>query len=287
MSFLDHIRACNAHDLSGFRRFELDGQPVGWVRHAMAEALAAALPGFLATPDRLTLAPDIVGFDARSTRLADAARWLAEREIITPLRGEFYPVGTGWGAPPLARLDRAATAVFGTESYGLHVNGVVRGTDGDARLWVATRARDRIIAPGKLDNMVAGGQPIGLTLADNLRKEAQEEAGLPAALADRAVPVGALAYCLETPEGLKRDRLFLYDLELPPDVTPVNTDGEVESFALWSLEEVAASVRDTQAWKFNVPLVIIDFLIRHGHLTPDDEPDYLALIDGLRPHPPR
>lgn len=283
MSFLDHIRACNAHDLSGFRRFELDGQPVGWVRHAMAEAMAAALPGFLTTPDRLTLAPDITGFDARSARLADAARWLAETGVITPLRGEFYPVGIGWGVPPLARLDRAATAVFGTESYGLHVNGVVRGADGAPRLWVATRARDRIIAPGKLDNMVAGGQPIGLTLADNLRKEAQEEAGLPAALVDRAVPVGALGYCLETPEGLKRDRLFLYDLELPPDVTPVNTDGEVESFALWSLEAVAASVRDTQDWKFNVPLVIIDFLIRHGHLTPDDEPEYLALIDGLRP----
>jgi len=281
MSFLDHIRACNAHDLSGFRRFELDGQPVGWIRHALAEDLAAALPGFIATPQRLTMAPEIAGFAARSALLDRAARRLVEQGVISPLRGEHYPVGTGWGVPPLAQLDRAAVAVFGTESYGLHVNGFVRGADGGLSLWVATRARDRAIAPGQYDNMVAGGQPIGLSLADNLLKEAQEEAGLDAALARRAVPVGALRYCLETPEGLKRDRLFLYDLELPRDVVPVNTDGEVESFALRSLDWVAESVRETLNWKFNVTLVIIDFLIRHGYLTSENEQNYLEIIDSL------
>lgn len=281
MSFLDHIRACNAHDLSGFRRFELDGQPVGWIRHALAEDLAAALPGFIATPQRLTMAPEIAGFAARSALLDRAARRLVEQGVISPLRGEHYPVGTGWGVPPLAQLDRAAVAVFGTESYGLHVNGFVRGADGGLSLWVATRARNRAIAPGQYDNMVAGGQPIGLSLADNLLKEAQEEAGLDAALVRRATPVGALRYCLETPEGLKRDRLFLYDLELPRDVVPVNTDGEVESFALRSLDWVAESVRETLNWKFNVTLVIIDFLIRHGYLTSENEQNYLEIIDSL------
>lgn len=281
MSFLDHIRACNAHDLSGFRRFELDGQPVGWIRHALADDLAAALPGFVTTPQRLTMAPEIAGFAARSALLDRAARWLVEQGVISPLRGEHYPVGIGWGVPPLAQLDRAAVAVFGTESYGLHVNGFVRDDDGGLSLWIATRARDRAIAPGQYDNMVAGGQPIGLSLADNLLKEAQEEAGLDAALVRRATPVGALRYCLETPEGLKRDRLFLYDLELPRDVVPVNTDGEVESFAQRSLDWVAESVRETLNWKFNVTLVIIDFLIRHGYLTSESEPNYLEIIDSL------
>jgi 8-oxo-dGTP pyrophosphatase MutT (NUDIX family) len=286
MSFLDRIRACNTHDLSGFRRFELDGQSLGWIRHALAEDLAAALPGFVTTPHRLTMAPEVVGFAARSALLDRAARRLVGQGVIAPLRGEHYPVGTGWGVPPLAQLDRAAVAVFGTESYGLHVNGFVRGEDGGLSLWIATRARDRAIAPGQFDNMVAGGQPVGLSLADNLLKEAHEEAGLDAALVRRATPVGALRYCLETPEGLKRDRLFLYDLELPSGVTPVNTDGEVESFALWPVERVAESVRTTGSWKFNVNLVIVDFLIRHGCLTPENEPDYLTIIDALRPPPP-
>jgi hypothetical protein len=50
---------------------------------------------------------------------------------------------------------------------------------------------------------------------------------------------------------------------------------------LWPLARAAASVRETDAWKFNCNLVVIDFLIRHGFLTPD-EPDYLELVKGLR-----
>ncbi|CAO3418779.1 DUF4743 domain-containing protein [Azospirillum endophyticum] len=282
MSFLDHIRACNAHDLSGFRPFELDGHTVGWVRHALAEALPDVDPGFVATADRLTIAPEIHDFEARSTLLDHAAAYLVEQGTVTALRGEYYPILPRWGAEPLARLDRAAVGAFGIEAYGLHINGFVRDESGGLLLWVGRRARDREVAPGQLDNLIAGGQPIGLTLAENLEKEAAEEAGLDAETARRAVPVGAISYMMETPAGLKRDRLFVYDLELPPGVTPVNTDGEVETFELWPLDKVADSVRGTGDWKFNVNLVVTDFLIRRGWLTPENEPDYLDIVRGLR-----
>ncbi|BAI71074.1 thiamine pyrophosphokinase [Azospirillum sp. B510] len=282
MSFLDHIRACNAHDLSGFRPFELDGHTVGWVRHTLAEALPGVDPGFVVTAERLTIAPGIRDFEARSTLLDHAAAFLVEQGTVKALRGEYYPVLPRWGAEPLARLDRAAVGAFGIEAYGLHINGFVRTGSGGLSLWVGRRARDREIAPGQLDNLIAGGQPIGLSLAENLEKEAAEEAGLDAATARLAVPVGAISYMMETPAGLKRDRLFVYDLELPPDLIPVNTDGEVESFELWPLDKVAESVRGGDDWKFNVNLVVTDFLIRHGWLTPENEPDYLEIARGLR-----
>lgn len=282
MSFLDHVHACNAHDLSGFRPFELDGQTLGWIRHALAEALPGVDPGFVTSPDRVTIAPEIRDFEARSTLLGHAAQYLVERGTVTALRGEHYPILPRWGAEPLARLDRAAVAAFGIESYGLHVNGYVRGADGNLSLWIGRRASDREIAPGQFDNMIAGGQPIGLTLAENLAKEAREEAGLDAVTALRSRPAGVISYTMETPDGLKRDRMFVYDLELSPDVIPVNTDGEVEDFALWPLDRVAESVRTTEDWKFNVNLVITDFLIRHGHLTPENEPDYVEIACGLR-----
>ena len=41
---------------------------------------------------------------------------------------------------------------------------------------------------------------------------------------------------------------------------------------------------DTEDFKFNVSLVIIDFLIRHGLIDPE-HPDYLELIAGLRYRP--
>ncbi|MED6310149.1 MAG: hypothetical protein VX624_09650 [Pseudomonadota bacterium] len=68
---------------------------------------------------------------------------------------------------------------------------------------------------------------------------------------------------------------------MPADFEPVAADGEVDEFMLWPIEQVAAKVRDTFAFKFNCNLVIIDFLIRHGILDPDSEPDYTDLCRGL------
>jgi hypothetical protein len=62
---------------------------------------------------------------------------------------------------------------------------------------------------------------------------------------------------------------------------PQNKDGEVAHFMLWPLGKVARLVRDTEDFKFNVNLVIIDFLIRHGYLKPE-EPDYPDIAIGLR-----
>ena len=98
------------------------------------------------------------------------------------------------------------------------------------------------------------------------------------------VPVGAITYLMETEDGLKPDVMFCYDLELDASFTPRNTDGEIEGFELWPIRRLAERVRDTDDFKFNVNLVVIDFLIRHGYLKPDDEPDYLALLAGLRRH---
>ena len=133
----------------------------------------------------------------------------------------------------------------------------------------------------RLDQLVAGGLPYGVTLDDNLRKECYEEAGIGQALADLAVPAGLIRYRRMTQRGGKEDVLYVYDLELPRDFVPFNTDGEVEEFRLLPIDEVARIVRETDDFKSNCNLVIIDFLIRHGLLPPDHD-DYLSLVSGLR-----
>ena len=40
-------------------------------------------------------------------------------------------------------------------------------------------------------------------------------------------------------------------------------------------------VRDTDEFKPNCNLIVIDFLVRHGRIDPDG-PDYLAIVEGLR-----
>ena len=41
------------------------------------------------------------------------------------------------------------------------------------------------------------------------------------------------------------------------------------------------TVRETDDFKFNCALVVIDFLIRHGHIAPG-KTEYLTLAHGLR-----
>ena len=43
------------------------------------------------------------------------------------------------------------------------------------------------------------------------------------------------------PEGLRRDLLHCYDLELPEDFVPRAADGEVEAFELWPMAQAMQS----------------------------------------------
>ena len=285
MSFLDHIRSCNAHDLGGFLPFRIGAERVGWVRPEAADVLLRLGDAFVQNGEGLGLAAHIAGFEDRSKALADGAAALVAAGIAPRLRGELYGITNAWGRPPLAALDRGAVPAFGVRAYGVHVNGWRRTADGDIELWLGRRAADKAVAPGKLDNMVAGGQPIGLSLIENMIKESAEEADVPEALARSARPVGCIAYVMEQDEGLKPDVMFCYDLEVPADFTPANTDGEIESFHLASARDAARIVAETDDFKFNVNLVVTDFLIRHGLLDPDAEPDYAEIVAGLRGAP--
>lgn len=279
---MDHIRQCNAHDLAGFLPFETGGQRVGWVRPAVAETALNAASGFERVNGALRLRPAGDGVQARSAALLEASEAIVAAGLARKMRSEDYGVANVWGTPPLAALNRGLVAAFGVRAYGVHMNGFVRRPDGGFDIWIGVRANDKAVAPGKLDNMVAGGQPIGLGLMENLIKEADEEAKVPQGLARQARPVGCLTYVMETEAGLKPDTQFCYDLELPDDFTPVNADGETQDFIRMPAEEAARLVRETDRFKFNVNLVLIDFFLRHGLLSPDDTPDYAALSLGLR-----
>lgn len=282
MAYLDHIRACNAWTPEDFRPFRLGGQQIGWVRHHAAALLEAFPEVFTVTDDAVALADGLDTPEARTAAVQEVAEALAARGVVQALRGEMFPVKNAWCAPELFQADRFMVPFLGMKAYGVHLNGYVRHGDGSMSLWIGRRAADKAVAPNKLDNIVAGGQPSGLSLRDNLCKEAAEEAAMPQDLAVRAVSAGAITYTMEAERGLKPDTMYVHDLELPEDFVPINTDGELAEFVMMPVEDVLARVRDTDDFKFNVNLVIIDFALRHGLITPDDEPAYEALLKGLR-----
>ena len=279
MGYLRHLIASNNFDPEAFLPFVLDGKHVGWISHAFRQRLLDE-PVFVENSGSISLRPDITGFEQRTEVLMDIVQKLHAEEMIPLIMNEPYPVSDCCRDDPLCLIDRPAAARFGIRSFGQHVNGFVRTKEG-IMMWIGKRAQDRGICPGQLDQLVAGGLPYGISLDENLRKECYEEAGIDEELASCAVPVGLVRYRKMTERGGKEDVLYVYDLELPADFTPRNTDGEVEEFRLLPIEEVARIVRETDDFKLNCNLVIIDFLIRHGLLPPYHE-DYLSLVSGLR-----
>jgi hypothetical protein len=161
----------------------------------------------------------------------------------------------------------------------------VRKSDG-LHIWVPRRSYAKPTFPGELDNTVAGGQPAAIGIFENLVKECAEEAAIPRSLAERATAVGFIAYWNQSGPQLKPDVMTCFDLELPPDFLPLAHDGEVHAFELWPVERVYQTVRDTDEFKYNCNLVLIDFFVRHGLMSSDD-PDFFAILEGLhRTQPP-
>src|SRR5512144_1154094 len=281
MSFVDRLKACSAFDRAAYVPFWVDGQSVGLVRPEFAARLAEFSDVFLVSADEVRLVPDLVAADARTRAVEKVLRQLAARGVIRGWRDEPYCVAAAPDQPALFLMERAAIPKFGIWASGVHVNGFVREGD-ELFMWIGRRSPDKHTAPNKLDQIVAGGRPAHLTIRETVQKEGGEEANIDPALAARALPVGAISYCTERREGLRRDVLYVYDLALPRDFVPVNHDGEIAEFRLWPIRRVLETVRDTDDFKFNCALVVIDFLIRHGVIAPDEEPDYLALVRGLR-----
>jgi len=280
MSYLDKIRACNRWDPAEYLPLTWRGRRLGSLRRAFAAVLRRWPGQFTLGEDAVdwTGAPDT--FDARTEMLDAVIGSLVCDGLIAYRHGERYPLTAAGRDQAVCLIDRAAAPHFGARAFGQHLNGYVRGESG-LELWVARRSADRRNYPLHLDNLVGGGLPHDLSMQENLRKECREEADIPPGLADQAIGVGAVSYCRSSKAGLKPDVMYCYDLELPAGFEPRCTDGEVESFQRLPLAEVARLVRETDAFKLNCNLVIIDFLIRHGQI-PQDDPDYLAILQGLR-----
>jgi len=51
----------------------------------------------------------------------------------------------------------------------VQLNGII-GRDGEPQTWIARRSLSKPVGPGKLDQVVGGGLPIGVGLRDNLNQ---------------------------------------------------------------------------------------------------------------------
>ncbi|KAG0255693.1 hypothetical protein DFQ27_006120 [Actinomortierella ambigua] len=198
-------------------------------------------------------------------------------------RDEKYGIFSAQTGDIAVAIERSACGLFGVHAYGVHINGFVqKGTrPQDVDMWIARRSLTKPTYPGMLDNMVAGGLAYGHSPKYTVIKECMEEASIPKEIAETAYPTSTITYIKLLKDGQTQpETQIIYDLELPVDYNPKPCDSEVADFRRWTLDECLVAIRQG-LFKPNCACVQLDFMIRRGYLTPENEPDYLELITRL------
>lgn len=235
----------------------MDHQQIGWIKRRHALVLQTFPDYFLISNQEITLHPHFSTYDQRTTALSQVVASLKKQNHLSNWQGEIYDISPAYGEKPLFALERGATAFFGVPACGTHLNGFTYRNK-QLYIWIARRSTQCLIAPGRLDNLAAGGLPKGITPLQNMVKESWEETKLPAALCKKMIPCGRITYLMETPRGIMPDTLLIFDLELPPTVIPQADGQETDSFACLPATEVYNLIKNTQKFKNNSALVVIE-----------------------------
>ncbi|KAJ1717866.1 hypothetical protein LPJ61_007100 [Coemansia biformis] len=298
-SILDIVRRCNCVDDldllvndEGMYRFVIDGKLVGAVSDKDAQQLQMVSDEQARPPFALDMERRLLTFsswcDNRKKRTAAVATVLEQLRAsgawasLAKWRSELYMVygsATDPDGVSLA-LERAASYNFGIRTFGVHINGITKSELGQVRMWVARRSLQKQTWPGYLDQIAAGGIGDGMGVWESVIKECNEEGGIPREIACRAKYAGVIQYFTRSDLGLQPETQFVFDLVLPDGFTPYPNDGEVDSFHLWTIEEVIDGIKQDK-FKPNCAVCIVHFLVRHGYLTAENEPDYLDIVDNL------
>jgi 8-oxo-dGTP pyrophosphatase MutT (NUDIX family) len=175
-------------------QFLVNGILVGFMSPAMIPHLKQPLE----------LVKDQIHFNSTGTR--EEKTILLEELFLKWRKESLFPCLKGWRnerysvfGPEgiLLDVERAACGLVGVRTYGCHLNGFVRTVEG-LKMWVGKRSKTKQTYPGMLDQMVAGGLASGSKPSETIVKECHEEAGIPAGLAENAIPVGFISFWKES-----------------------------------------------------------------------------------------
>ena len=287
---------CGAVDFKGMIPFKIGGESFGALQPGFAAKLLENHCGvFFSDGKCMRFQPELEnGTREDKTRAIGLVNEQLRKEgTIKGWRDEMLPVVQSFNGDPAFLIERAACAYYGMKAYGVHVNGYERNDTNypsmPTHLWVGTRSTSKQTYPHAFDHIVAGGLAHGVSPFECVVKECREEASIPEDLAKRAHPTGSLSYRSVDEFGqIRNDIIFTFDLDLTnTNFTPVPADDEVECFDLRNIDWILDTLCESKPrYKPNCSLVVIDFLIRHGIISPES-PQYLEITDKLRTMPLR
>lgn len=275
MQYQHLLEALPAPNLSHYVPLSFQGQNIGYINQIH-------IPVFDQFPKifQFTFAHSTVMFSQefvemnmndRSHALGEVSLALREAGWVNNWRDELFSICLDVDRHhEIFQLERGVVPLLALQAHGVHLNGYTM-IDHVPYIWVAQRSANRVIAPLKYDQLVAGGLPAELSLKENLYKEADEEAGIARHLIDPAEYMGCIQYQTEDEYGIRNDVLHCFDVELPESFEPHNQDGEVAQFMRLPVDQVVALLQQKDLFKPNTALVMLNFLLRHDWLTVNAE----------------
>ncbi|KAF7182716.1 hypothetical protein CNMCM7691_002377 [Aspergillus felis] len=235
--------------------------------------------------------------NAASTRtriIHDAINRMIEAgytNILKGWRNERFPV-YGPGGDVILEIERSGSSLFGIVTSGVQMLCYVKDAK-RIRLWIAKRSMQKQTYPGMLDCTAAGALSAGESPRSAMILEATEEASIAREIIENGMRyVGSISYfhmkgssTALGSEGASTAVLlpeveYLYELQLEEGIVPQPKDSEVEDFRLWNVDQVLDAL-GRGMFKPNSAVVVIDFFIRHGVITPETEPMYEEIIRRL------
>ncbi|KUI61185.1 hypothetical protein VP1G_08358 [Cytospora mali] len=216
--------------------------------------------------------------------LVDSAR---ESQVFPRLgkktREQFPIVGARFNIG----IERSAFSLFGIIGRGAHMTVYVR-TEQGLKFWIPRRGATKSTYPSMLDQAVAGGVARGETPLECIAREASEEAGLSADMVrEKVVGAGTVTWFNVSddraggePGLMNPGILYVYDLEVGEDIEFEPAEDDIESFVLMGTDDVRQALLGGK-FKPSCAMVMLDFFIRHGLISAENEKDYDEITQRL------
>ncbi|KAK4647429.1 uncharacterized protein QC761_101430 [Podospora bellae-mahoneyi] len=201
-----------------------------------------------------------------------------KRDEKFPIVGAKFDIG----------IERSAMSLFGIIGQGAHMTVYTRTSLGEMKFWIPRRNANKSTYPNMLDQAVAGGVAQEETPFECIVREAGEEAALDEEVVRRdVVAAGTVTWFNVSDEkaggevGLMNPGvLYVYDLEVGREVVFKPVDDDIQAFHLMSVDEVRNAMRNGE-FKPSCAAVMMDFFVRHGFITAENEADYVEIVSRL------
>ena len=277
MSLLKKFKSLNNFiENNNYYYLFFNNEHIGYVYYKIAEDIIFNIENIILMNRCLYIKAG--SFKEGNKLLKDIADLLVYKKRINSLTGELFSCRKTIVGKEVFRLDRALVEMLGIRGYGVHMIAYTKSKK-SYQLWIPKRNKTKSVAPSKLDNTVAGGVKAGEGVFESLRREALEEASITHSKLKSAKLVGTINYSWKKSAcAIRRDTLFLFDLEVDSSFSPKCNDGEVENFKLMDWKKVLKLIQNTDSFKNNCALVIAHFLIRYGLLDNNNEKRYEEIL---------